>query len=76
MKFDRSNKFDLCYYGQVNSLGLKSRVVSKWSIKHPLGNIYFAGAGTYMWFTVPLYRVCVIFMSSIFQNLLLYKSSF
>ena len=23
MKFDRSNKFDLCYYGQVNSLLLK-----------------------------------------------------
>ena len=23
MKFDRSNKFDLCYYGQVNSLRLK-----------------------------------------------------
>ena len=20
MKFDRSNKFDLCYYGQINSL--------------------------------------------------------
>ena len=24
MKFDRSNKFDLCYYGQVNSLRIKS----------------------------------------------------
>ena len=23
MKFDRSNKFDLCNYGQVNSLRLK-----------------------------------------------------
>ena len=31
MKFDRSNKFDLCYYGQVNTFG---------------GNIYFAGDGT------------------------------
>ena len=38
MKFDRSNKFDLCYYGQVNSLRLKSSVASK-------GNIYFAGEG-------------------------------
>ena len=40
MKFDRSNKFDLCYYGQVNSLRLKSSVASKWS------HIYFAGDGT------------------------------
>ena len=32
MKFDRSNKFDLRYYGQVNSL----RVTFE-------GNIYFAG---------------------------------
>ena len=31
MKFDRSNKFDFCYYGQVNTFG---------------GNIYFAGDGT------------------------------
>ena len=23
MKFDRSNKFDFCYYGQVNSLWLE-----------------------------------------------------
>ena len=29
MKFDRSNKFDFCYYGQVNSLRLKSSVTSK-----------------------------------------------
>ena len=28
MKFDRSNKFDFCYYGQVNSLRLKSSVAS------------------------------------------------
>ena len=33
MKFDRSNKFDLCYYGQVNSQGLKSSVSSKWTSK-------------------------------------------
>ena len=31
MKFDRSNKFNFCYYGQVNTY---------W------GNIYFAGDGT------------------------------
>ena len=28
MKFGCSNKFDLCYYGQVNSLYLKSSVTS------------------------------------------------
>ena len=32
MKFDRSNKFDLCYYGQVNTFG---------------DTIYFAGDVTY-----------------------------
>ena len=45
MKFDRSNKFDLCYYGQVNSLRLKSNVVQNgqtvqygWTNKcYPLG---------------------------------------
>ena len=31
MKFDRNNKFDLCYYGQVNTFE---------------GNIYFAGEST------------------------------
>ena len=46
MKFDRSNKFDLCYYGQVNSLRLKSSAASKWASKHLWGNIYFAGDGT------------------------------
>ena len=34
MKLDCSNKFDFCYYGQVNSLWLKSSVVSKWASKH------------------------------------------
>ena len=29
MKFDRSNKFDLCYYGQVNSLRLQWSVAFK-----------------------------------------------
>ena len=46
MKFDRSNKSDFCYYGQVNSLRLKSSVASKWASKHLWGNIYFAGDGT------------------------------
>ena len=34
MKFDRSNKFDFCYYGQVNSLRLKSTLALKWESKH------------------------------------------
>ena len=46
MKFDISNKFDLCYYGQVNSLQLQSSVASKWASKHLWGTIYFAGDGT------------------------------
>ena len=46
MKFDRSNKFDLCYYGKVNSLRLKSSVASKWASKHIWGNNFFAGDGT------------------------------
>ena len=32
MKFDRSNKFDFCYYGQVNTYG---------------GIVYFAGDGSF-----------------------------
>ena len=48
MKFDRSNKFDLCNYGQVNSLRLKSRVYSFEMEQENIigGNIYFAGDGT------------------------------
>ena len=49
MKFDRSNTFDLCYYGQVNSLRLKSSVASKLASKHLWGgNIYFSGDGTHL----------------------------
>ena len=33
MKFDNSNKFDLCHYVQVNSLRLISRVASKEQVK-------------------------------------------
>ena len=44
MKFDRSNKFVLCYYVQVNSLRLKTSVASKEASKHLCGgNVYFAG---------------------------------
>ena len=35
------NKFDLCYYEQVNSLRLKSRLASKWTSIHLGGTIYF-----------------------------------
>ena len=47
MKFDRSNKFDFCYYGQVNSLRLKSSVATKRASTNTFGGtIYFAGDGT------------------------------
>ena len=46
MKFDRSNKFDLCYYGQVNSLRLKSVQLLNGQVNTFWGNIYFAGDGT------------------------------
>ena len=42
MKFDRSNKFDFCYYGQVNSLRLTASVALKWASKHLWGNILLA----------------------------------
>ena len=45
MKFDRSNKFDLCYNGQVNCVRLKSSVASKWQVNSFGSNIYFAGDG-------------------------------
>ena len=48
MKVDRSNKFDLRYYGANEFVGLKSSVASKWAIKHLLGNIYFTGDDTLM----------------------------
>ena len=40
MNFDRSNKFDLFYKGQVNSIRLKSSVASKWASKIFGGNIF------------------------------------
>ena len=43
MKFERSNKFDLFYYEQVNLLRLKMSVTSKWEVNTFGGNIYFAG---------------------------------
>ena len=48
-------KFDLCYYGQVNSLRLKSNAASKWAKNTFKGNIYFAGDGTlHKFFSKPL----------------------
>ena len=41
MKFDRSNKFDFCYYGQVNLLWLKSSVDSKWTSEQIWGYYLF-----------------------------------
>ena len=44
---DSSDEFNLRYYWQVNSLRLKSSVLSKLASKHIWGSIYFAGDGTY-----------------------------
>ena len=49
MEFERSNKFDLCYYGQANLLRLRLSVASKWQVNTYGGNIYFAGDGTIAW---------------------------
>ena len=46
MKFDHSNNFDLCYYGQVNSLRLKFSVLRNGQVNAFGGTIYFAGDGT------------------------------
>ena len=40
------NNLWFCYYGQVNSLWLKSNIASKLASKHFGGTIYFAGDGT------------------------------
>ena len=47
MKFDSSNKFDLYYYGQINSPRLKSSVPNTFGV-----NIYFAGDGIYTLFDI------------------------
>ena len=59
MKFDRSNKFDLFYYEQVNLLRLKMSVTSKWEENTFGGNIYFAGDGTCD-FTQPTNEILLI----------------
>ena len=41
MEFVRSNKFDICYYGQVYSLWVKSSVASKWASEHFYGQHLF-----------------------------------
>ena len=51
MKFDRSNKFELCYFWQVNSLRLKSSVASKWTSKYLLGYVTFILLGMVHHFT-------------------------
>ena len=49
MKFDQSNKFDFCYYGEVNSLRLKSSVASEWASKHLKGPSTLATLFNHMW---------------------------
>ena len=51
MKYDRNNKFDFCYYGQVNSLRLKSSIFEIVKKNVFGGTIYFAGDGTLLAWT-------------------------
>ena len=53
MKFDRSNKFDFCYYGQVKSLRLKSTAASKWANKHLWGYYLFC----WRWYSLTKHRL-------------------
>ena len=41
MKLNRSNKFDFCNYGQVNSPQQKSFEASEWESKHVWGYLIF-----------------------------------
>ena len=56
MKFNSSNKFDLSYYGQVNSIRVKSSVTSKWASKHLWGYYLFC----WRWYIggVILFFIC------------------
>ena len=40
------NNLWLCYYGQVNSIWLKTNATSKWASKYRWGTICFAVDGT------------------------------
>ena len=52
MKFDRDNKFDLCYYREVNSLRLRLSVASKWANKHLWGYHLFC----WRWYNDDFHR--------------------
>ena len=62
MKFDRSNKFDFCYYGQVIRYGWNRVYLRNGQVIISGGNIYFAGDGTY-----EAHIFCIIFV--LFQNM-------
>ena len=46
MKFDRSNKFDLCYYVQVNARQIYRVQLLNGQVNTFGANIYFADNGT------------------------------
>ena len=57
--FDCNNKFDMYYYGQVNSLRLKSSLASKWQVNTSGDTIYFAVDSTYsINFSCCLNKLC------------------
>ena len=47
MKFDRSNKFDLSYYGQVNRYDYNQCSFENGQVNIFGSTIYFAGDGAY-----------------------------
>ena len=66
MKFDRSNKFDFCYYGQVKSLRLKSSVASNGQVNTFGGTILLPMV--HKQFFIPCYEVWrsyIIFVTDI-----------
>ena len=75
MKFDRSNKFDLCYYGQVNSVRLKLNVPSKWASKHLWGVTFILLAMVHRLINV-YYRLTIIVDNETIRKIILIYSIF
>ena len=67
MKFDRTNKFDLCYYGQVISFRLKSSLAPKWTSKHLCWRLYLKYEHIFIWnnfFVKSLTSLQYLFLAS------------
>ena len=66
------NNLWFCYYGQINSLRLKSSVASKWERKHFWGTIYFAVDGTLFLCSLKLYVDTISLLRFIFWSLIVF----